>query len=151
MLSNLWFCERTWSSKHMLSSRTVHNRRTEINWTDLYQVDPVTRRVIGHARQCHEVDWLRGSALQFSTVQFVCCEHGFSLFTLRHNDTHTISTDRCPARRRLITRDANVGLCGISDIRSSPYTRLQWRGQKFARVLCFSIQCADFLIGWSSH
>ena len=39
------------------------------NWTDLRQVDPVTRRVIGHARQCHEVDWLQfanNSSAQFS-------------------------------------------------------------------------------------
>ena len=58
----------------------------ELNGTDLHQVDPVTRRVIGHARQRHEVDWLRGrsacvqfansrTAIQFSSVQFFCCEH----------------------------------------------------------------------------
>jgi len=45
------------------------------NWTDLHQVDPVTRRVIGLARQRREVDWLRGCssraavvAVQFSSV-----------------------------------------------------------------------------------
>jgi len=32
----------------------------ELNGTELHQVDPVTRRVIGHARQRHEVDWLQG-------------------------------------------------------------------------------------------
>jgi len=54
----------------------VHSRRTE-----LHQVDPVTRRVIGHARQHHEVDWPQGCRAR-TTVQFsssVCCEHGFSL------------------------------------------------------------------------
>jgi len=32
----------------------------ELNRTDLHQVDPVIRRVIGHARQRREVDWLLG-------------------------------------------------------------------------------------------
>ena len=31
----------------------------KMNWTDRHQVDPDTRRVIGHARQRHEVDWLQ--------------------------------------------------------------------------------------------
>jgi len=31
----------------------------ELNGTDLHQVDPVTRRVIGHACQRREVDWLQ--------------------------------------------------------------------------------------------
>ena len=34
----------------------VHSRQCELNWTDLYQVDPVTRHVIGH--------------VQFSSVPF---------------------------------------------------------------------------------
>ena len=33
---------------------------TQLNWTDLHQVDPITRRAIGHVRQCHEADWLHG-------------------------------------------------------------------------------------------
>ena len=41
------------------------------NWTDLHQVDPVTRRVIGHARQRHEVDWLQCE--RCSSVQFSSC------------------------------------------------------------------------------
>jgi len=43
----------------------------ELNWTDLHQVDPVTRHVIGHARQRREVDWLQGcSARNSISVQF---------------------------------------------------------------------------------
>ena len=49
----------------------------QANWTELHQVDPVIRRVIGHARQRHEVDWLQ--CAHCSSVQLVCCEHGFSL------------------------------------------------------------------------
>ena len=49
---------------------------TADSWTDMtrspVQVDPVTRRVIGHARQRHEADWLHGcsarTAVQFSLV-----------------------------------------------------------------------------------
>ena len=54
----------------------------ELNWTDPHQVDPVTRRVTGHVRQCHEVDWLQGcsSRTQFSSVQFVRCEHSLNLY-----------------------------------------------------------------------
>jgi len=48
----------------------------ELNWTDLHQVDPVTRRVIGHARQRHEVDWL--PCAHRSSVEFVCCKHGLT-------------------------------------------------------------------------
>jgi len=54
----------------------VHSSRTELNRTDLHQVDPVTRRVIGQARQRHE-----DAALQFAncgSVQVVCCEHGLT-------------------------------------------------------------------------
>ena len=47
----------------------VHS--VELNRTDLHQVDPVTRRVIGHARQRHEVDWLQFPAYSSQTaVQF---------------------------------------------------------------------------------
>jgi len=51
----------------------------ELNWADLHQVDPVTRRVIGHARQRYnyKVDWL-----QCSSVQFICCEHSISTSVL---------------------------------------------------------------------
>ena len=48
----------------------------ELNWTNLHQVDPVTRRIIGHARQRHEVDWLLGCSLQCahcSSIQFSSC------------------------------------------------------------------------------
>ena len=41
----------------------------EMNWTDRHQVDPVTRRLIGHARQRHEVDWLHGYSAR-TAVQF---------------------------------------------------------------------------------
>ena len=57
----------------------------ELNWTDPHPVDPVTRRVIGHARQRHEVDWLQFancSSFQFSSVQFVRCEHGLTDWVL---------------------------------------------------------------------
>jgi len=41
-----------------------------MKWTDLHQDDPVIWRVIGHARQHHEVDWLQGcsarTAVEFS-------------------------------------------------------------------------------------
>ena len=40
--------------------------------SDLRQVDPVTRRVIGHARQRHEADWLQFA--NWSSVQFICCD-----------------------------------------------------------------------------
>ena len=47
----------------------------ELNWTDPHQVDPVTRRVIGYARQRHEADWLQGcrarTAVQFSLVSLL--------------------------------------------------------------------------------
>ena len=58
------------SSGHVYSTGSVHtrSRRSDLNWTDLHQIDSVTRRVIGHTRRCHEVDW--------QLVQFVCCEHG---------------------------------------------------------------------------
>jgi len=50
----------------------VHS--VEPNRTDLHQVDPVTRRVIGHARQRHEVDWLQFPAYSSQTaVQFTSC------------------------------------------------------------------------------
>jgi len=38
--------------------------------------------VSGHVRQRHGVDWLQDCSareLQFSSVQFVCCEHSFSV------------------------------------------------------------------------
>jgi len=63
------------------SKGSVHteSRRSELNWP-LHQVDPVTRRTIGHARQRHEADWLQScSARNCSSVQFVCCEHGFTV------------------------------------------------------------------------
>jgi len=44
----------------------VRSSRTELTC-------PVTRRVIGHARLRHEDD-----CAQFSSVQLVCCEHGFT-------------------------------------------------------------------------
>ena len=58
----------------------VHSRRIKLNGTDLHRVDPVTRRVIGHARQRHEADWLQGCTahtavceLQLGSVQFSSC------------------------------------------------------------------------------
>ena len=59
----------------------VHSRRTELKWTDLYQVDPVKRRVIGHARASASRSWLAASLSRFancSWVQFVRCEHRLS-------------------------------------------------------------------------
>ena len=54
--------------------RLVHSRWTGLNWdwTDLQQVDPVTRRVIGHASERHKVDWLQFCSVQFDDFQ---CEH----------------------------------------------------------------------------
>jgi len=79
------------SSERMLSNGAVNSRRTELNWTDLHQVDPVTRRVIGHTRQHREVDWLQGCraciAVQFSSDQFVCCEHGLTVTTAPDDGT----------------------------------------------------------------
>ena len=46
--------------------RRVHSRRTELNRPE--QVDPVRRRVIGHARQRHEADWLQFNLVQCSAV-----------------------------------------------------------------------------------
>jgi len=46
--------------------RRVHSRRTELNRPE--QVDPVTRRVVGHARQRHEVDWLQFNLVQCGAV-----------------------------------------------------------------------------------
>jgi len=59
--------------------------RSRLNWTDLHQVDPVTRRVIGHVRQRHDVDWLQGCGAR-TAVQFVCCERGFNY---QHNRNKT--------------------------------------------------------------
>ena len=47
--------------------RTV-TQSHELTRTDLHQVDSVTRRDIGHARQLHEVDWLQGCSAR-STVR----------------------------------------------------------------------------------
>jgi len=55
----------------MFSKGSVHTESREVNWTDLHQVDPVTRRTIGHARQSHDADWLQGySARNWSSLQF---------------------------------------------------------------------------------
>ena len=45
---------------HLTISISAVFTADELNGTDLHQVDPVTRRVIGHARQRHEGDWLQG-------------------------------------------------------------------------------------------
>jgi len=47
---------------------------TELNRPE--QVDPVTRRVIGHARQLNwrNLEFANWSLVQFSSVQFICCE-----------------------------------------------------------------------------
>jgi len=42
---------------------------TQLNWIDLHQVDPITRRAIGHVRQRHEADWLHGCR---AAVQVLC-------------------------------------------------------------------------------
>ena len=65
----------------------------ELNWTDLQQVDPVTRRVIGHARPRHDVDWLQFSK---SSVKFICCEHAFIVFNLCKGSfmTHILQCER---------------------------------------------------------
>jgi len=75
----------------------------ELNSTDLHQVDPVTFPVIGHACQRHEVDWLHGCSwrpavheVQFancSSVQFVCCEHGFTVDRLIVNSHEFLPRD----------------------------------------------------------
>ena len=49
----------------------VHSEWTtpKLNWTDQKQVDAVTRSVIGHVRQRHEVDWLQFvKCVKFSLV-----------------------------------------------------------------------------------
>jgi len=52
----------------------VHGKN-KLNWTDLHQVDPVTRRVIGRERQRHDSrSWLAAglrTALQFSSVRLL--------------------------------------------------------------------------------
>ena len=77
----------------------------ELNWNDLHQVDPVTRRVIGHPRQCHEADWLQGcsarTAVQFSSVQFVRCVPPVKLNRSKEPFTPTLAllyAARCCAR-----------------------------------------------------
>jgi len=65
--------EVTRHGQHELENATELSRvhSVELNRTDLHQVDPVTRRVIGHARQRHEVDWLQFTAYSSQTaVQF---------------------------------------------------------------------------------
>jgi len=44
-------------SNHIETLQFLNDRCwTELNWTNLQQVDPVTRRVIGHARHSRDVD-----------------------------------------------------------------------------------------------
>jgi len=57
------FCrnERSYPAKMLCAEKTeplksCSQRRTELR---LHQVYPVTRRVIGHSRQRHEVEWLQ--------------------------------------------------------------------------------------------
>jgi len=51
-------CDSGYRNSQSDISCSPRESRTELDWTDLQQVDPVTRRVIGHARQRHEADWL---------------------------------------------------------------------------------------------
>jgi len=56
----------------------------------MQQVDPVTRRVIGHARQRHKDDWLQfanWSSVQYSSVRLGSCEHAFKVSTPVGSDT----------------------------------------------------------------
>jgi len=67
----------------------------ELNSTDLHQVDPVTRLVIGHARQRRHFIGCSAAVreLQFSSVQFVRCEHGLiHLKAATHEQTPTADT-----------------------------------------------------------
>ena len=67
----------------------------ELNSTDLHQVDPVTRLVIGHARQRRHLIGCSAAVreLQFSSVQFVRYEHGLiHLKAATHEQTPTADT-----------------------------------------------------------
>ena len=100
----------------------------ELDLTDLHQVDPVTQRIIGHARQRHEADWLQGCSectavreLQFSSVQFSSSAVNTAL-------TYTSPVRYVPATVARLAA-ANVRRCGRMDVYYTPVVYLMplWR------------------------
>jgi len=97
----------------------------KLNWTDLHQVDPVTRRVIGHARQRHEADWPQGcSSVHFCSsavnTALVLCSVSNSHCQTRHDKTVlsvSCQAVRIESRDRLAkseqSADRSPSSCGL--------------------------------------
>ena len=65
----------------------VHSTRTELNWSDLPHVDPVTRRVHWLRASASRLDWLEFSSVLFSTQIFIpddYCHVYLFIYLLKH-------------------------------------------------------------------
>jgi len=112
---------------NMHAVKGVHSGRTELNRTDLQHADPLTRRVIGHARQRHEDNWLqfaKCTSVQFSSVQFICCEHDFTQIIL-DNFRNIVDSK---VQRSIISSSRNLTQLWASQSNNQHRTwHLQWK------------------------
>ena len=107
-----------------LWTQTFQRSWTEVTWTDLHRVDPVTRHVIGHARHAASRSWLAaGIEYIFSGYLWLqgCSSRTGTqissvgrLWRVEYKTEHSI----CPCRVLTYADRHGDGACGSSTDRS---------------------------------